>query len=398
MNLRHLLLLVPTTLTLLVFPLASHAQPLGSTPFGYVNPVGNVQLSGGGAGGVGGVGGLNNLGMARGIAGGVGVGIGLAILDNLLSSPTPSGPTPAQIQAQLQAQQQAAARAAEAQRLAQIQTAAQWRAFWDASDQNMTDQLQGVFDIGPQTDFFGLGGPDPNGVAQILQDDSSLAFGDPNVVDLSDIPDVLSQPVSINLSPQAVGSAPQTPSYSPPGSLQPSAPSPTPPDAFLKWGMQKEIGYMKKLEWEGARIGFEEYGSKIPGYATAMATIDFIQSTRGFSAAVKLYDTYTETREEYENLKDLMQGRIVQPLLEKDMANITAAASGNQMPYDPDQMGHGINSEAYKSAGQHFWDGLKEAHNADKESSLEEGRNPPPTVSQGNYTSLQHGSRLTGDF
>jgi hypothetical protein len=338
----------------LLLPLAASAQPLlGSTPFGYINPVGQVQLPGASVTG-GGVGGLNNLNMARGVAGGIGMGIGLAVLQNLLSSDTPAGPNPAEAQAQLQAQQAAAAQAAEAQRLAQIQTAAQWRADWDTREQEMSDQLAGVFDVVPSTSFFGIpGNPDPDAVAQILQDDSSLAFGDPSVVDLSDIPDALGRSISPDFYQHGVVRAQQTPSYPPPASIQPFAASPTPPDAFLKWGVQKEIGYMKNLEWESGKFALGE-----------------------FPSAVKLYElggSLYNTWEEYTDLKELMQGKIVEPLLEKDMENIGSAASGKLMPHDFNQMGHDIDSEAHKSIAKHMWDGFKEALKTDKESTLEEG-------------------------
>jgi len=121
----------------------------------------------------------------------LGSAMGSAIADFLFGKPKPSGPSPEEIRAEQLRQ----ARIAEAQRLEaeRIETerqrrlsfarAARWRSRIEQAEAEMSQTLEGAFDVvrkGPSTDFFGSGNSDVS-----LGDDS----GDTSVVYFGDRPE-----------------------------------------------------------------------------------------------------------------------------------------------------------------------------------------------------------------
>ncbi len=98
-----------------------------------------------------------------------------------------SGPSAEQVEAQRHAELAEQQRLAELERqrlererLARIATASRLRSFWDGNDQTTSQNLSDAFDVplklGPQTPFFGQGGP--------TRDNSDWLLDDTSVVDL----------------------------------------------------------------------------------------------------------------------------------------------------------------------------------------------------------------------
>ena len=225
-----------------------------------------------------------------------------------------SGDEAAGLTPEAQIQENARQAALEQQRLeqerqARIGNAARLRADWDSRDQELSNTLDGVFNVPvPQsTAFFGIGGqPDPDAVAQALMDDSQdAATNDTSVVDLSDIP---RQAVSGDLFQQGVVRAQQTPSYA--DNSQPYSP-PQPPsaqrDPFINWGVQTEKNLLRQIGDQLTAQGkaeatrqLEEYlVEHCPAYVFAK---DMVTNIPGYSTAIQVYDSLNSLRKEFQEL------------------------------------------------------------------------------------------------